>query len=79
MNHIFALLGITLLCGLWMVFQLWLKRVDPQRDNYKPGCGACQSGSCANAPGTGETTITTVSINPASRPARGGNRSGENE
>jgi len=79
MEHILSLIGITLLCGLWMVFQLWLKRVDPQRDNYKPGCGACQSGSCGNAPQAGETTIRTDSINPASRPARGGNLSGVHE
>lgn len=79
MTYILSLIGITLLCGLWMVFQLWLKRVDPQRDNYKPGCGACQSGSCGNEKTTIETTITLESIEPAPRPGFRGNLSGENE
>ncbi|MCW8827640.1 MAG: hypothetical protein OQK94_01145 [Gammaproteobacteria bacterium] len=58
MTHFLALIGITLLCALWMAFQLWLKRVDPQRDDFKPGCGACQSRSCESAQGTSEKKIT---------------------
>lgn len=46
MEYLISLAAITLLCAVWMLLQLWLKRVDPNRDNYKPGCGACQSGSC---------------------------------
>ena len=47
MNHFFALIGITLLCAGWIGFQLWLKRVDPSKGNYQPGCGACGSGGCS--------------------------------
>jgi hypothetical protein len=78
MNYLLALLGITLLCALWMKFQLWLKRVDPQRDGFKPGCGACQGGSCGTAPSTTETTIKLENIVPA-KPGLGGTPSGENE
>ena len=53
MNHFLALIGLTLLCAAWITFQLWLKRVDPNKGDYQPGCGACQSGSCDKA---GRTT-----------------------
>ncbi len=46
MDYLLGLIGITLLCAAWMKFQLWLKRVDPERRSFRPGCGACQSGSC---------------------------------
>ena len=45
-DYLISLLGLTLLCAGWMVFQLWLKKQDPERAGYKPGCGACQGGSC---------------------------------
>jgi len=64
LHYLLALLGITLLCALWMRFQLWLKRVDPQRDGFKPGCGACKNGSCGTAPSSTETTIKFDSIAP---------------
>ena len=71
MEHLFALLGITLLCGLWIAFQLWLKRVDPSKGDYQPGCGACASnkdGSCSASGNNGgcstniSNTETTVSL-----------------
>jgi hypothetical protein len=50
MKYILALIGITLLCAAWVKFQLWLKHIDPDRGDFHPGCGACQGGSCGNAP-----------------------------
>jgi hypothetical protein len=45
-DYLISLLGLTLLCAGWMMFQLWLKRQDPERENFRPGCGACKGGSC---------------------------------
>jgi hypothetical protein len=84
LEYTLALLGTTLLCALWMGFQLWLKRIDPQRDDYKPGCGACQGASCGSAPGapetgTTETTIKLEKLVPGQHPDFRGNPFGENE
>jgi len=80
MKHLLALIAITLLCAAWIKFQLWLKRVDPSKGDYQPGCGACASnkeGSCS--PGGCSTNIsnteTTVSL---SKSGLGGS-SGETE
>lgn len=43
MKHLLALIGITLLCAAWVIFQQWLKRVDPSKGDFQPGCGACAS------------------------------------
>ena len=61
-GYLISLLGLTLLCAGWMMFQLWLKRQDPDRAGYKPGCGACQGGSCGAAPQEAES----VTISPES-------------
>jgi hypothetical protein len=63
MKHILALIGITLLCVAWIKFQLWLKRVDPDKGDYQPGCGACASnnnGGCS-ASGNGGGCSTDIS------------------
>jgi hypothetical protein len=78
MHYLLALIGITLLCAVWMKFQLWLKQVDPQKEGYRPGCGACQGGSCGTTTTT-ETTIKIRDIAPAQKPVFGVNLSGENE
>ena len=63
MTHILALVGITLLCAAWIKFQLWMKRIDPDKEGFRPGCGACQSGSCSQAgKPNNETEETTVSL-----------------
>ncbi len=56
-GYLMSLLGLTLLCAGWMVFQLWLKKQDPQRAGYKPGCGACQGGSCGVPPKSETATV----------------------
>ncbi len=41
-----ALLGLSALCGGWVLFQRWLKKKDRTYPGYKVGCGACGDGSC---------------------------------
>jgi hypothetical protein len=40
LNHLLAILGLAALTALWMVFQLWLKKQDPGREEGCVGCGA---------------------------------------
>lgn len=76
MEYVISLAAITLLCAVWMVFQLWLKRVDPQRENYKPGCGACQGGACGSKPAEIAVAIGDISGEAHSHP---GGKVGEHE
>ncbi len=77
MNHFLALIGLTLLCAAWILFQLWLKRLDPSKGDYQPGCGACQSSSCDKA---GKTTDNKMKETVVSLPRAGsGGPSGETE
>jgi len=47
MTHLLALAGLAALCGGWVAFQIWLKKVYPVKE-YRPGCGACaHNGSCS--------------------------------
>jgi hypothetical protein len=44
LNYLLSILGLAALTALWMVFQLWLKRHDPEQDGRCIGCGAnCKS------------------------------------
>lgn len=69
MNYLLGLIGITLLCAAWMKFQLWLKRVDPDRRSFSPGCGACKSGSCGT---TADAENTAIKINQINRSEEAG-------
>ena len=40
LNYLLAIIGLAILTALWTVFQLWLKKQDPQRDDRCVGCGA---------------------------------------
>ena len=40
MNYLLSILGLAALTALWMVFQLWLKKRDPEQDGRCIGCGA---------------------------------------
>ena len=44
-TYIFSLLGIVALCAFWALFQLWLKRVDPEGAERGNKCGGC-NGQC---------------------------------
>ena len=52
-THLFAILGLSLLCAAWVLFQQWLKRQGPHQGDFeercKGGCGAC---SCETREGT---------------------------
>ena len=41
LTHILSLLGLILLCVLWIVFQGWLAKQDSGYQGYKAGCGGC--------------------------------------
>lgn len=63
LDYLIPLIGLSLLCAGWVVFQLWLKRVDPDRNNYQPGCGGCKGGACGTpTPHASETSITPDAI-----------------
>jgi hypothetical protein len=40
LNYLLAILGLTILTSLWMVFQLWLKKHDPEQEDRCIGCGS---------------------------------------
>jgi hypothetical protein len=40
LNHLLSILGLATLTALWVVFQLWLKKQDPDRDERCIGCGS---------------------------------------
>ena len=40
LNYLLAILGLTILTSLWMVFQLWLKKKDPEQEDRCIGCGS---------------------------------------
>ncbi len=41
LTHLLSLLALPLLCVLWVVFQGWLAKQDPDYGGYKAGCGGC--------------------------------------
>lgn len=45
-QHLLALLGLSALCGGWVLFQGWLAKKDKTYRGYKAGCGACGDGDC---------------------------------
>ena len=45
LTYIISLLALPLLCVMWIIFQGWLARQDPNYQGYKAGCGGC-SRSC---------------------------------
>ena len=46
LRYLLPILGLAALCAGWVLFQLWLKRVDPDAPNPDTrcaGCGGCRS------------------------------------
>ena len=41
MRYLWPILGLGALCAAWVLFQLWLRRVDPGGANLKRRCGNC--------------------------------------
>ena len=53
LNYLISILGLAALTALWMVFQLWLKKHDPEQENRCVGCGAnCKRQEQKSDPGT---------------------------
>lgn len=46
-----AVLGLGALCGLWVVFQRWIARMDPGQRGVEGGCGTCHDTSCERREG----------------------------
>jgi len=46
LTHLFAVLGLSALCAAWVLFQLWLQRVDPRADEAGRSCSGC--GNCGS-------------------------------
>lgn len=51
-THLFAILGLAALCAGWVLFQQWLRQVDPTADKSADSCTGC--GSCRHTPATPE-------------------------
>ncbi|MCW8929763.1 MAG: hypothetical protein OQL19_05960 [Gammaproteobacteria bacterium] len=41
LTYIISLLALPLLCVIWIIFQNWLAKQDPDYQGYKAGCGGC--------------------------------------
>jgi hypothetical protein len=40
-THLLSILGLTALCAVWVLFQLWLKRHDPELEKRCHNCAGC--------------------------------------
>ena len=40
-GYVGSVLGLALLCALWVLFQQLLKRLDPDGRELEAGCGGC--------------------------------------
>ncbi|MCC6672656.1 MAG: hypothetical protein IT458_16445 [Planctomycetes bacterium] len=49
LRHLIAILGLALLCALWLWVQRWVARRDPAAGRRLSRCGvcACGGGECA--------------------------------
>jgi hypothetical protein len=44
-THVYALLGLVTLCAFWGIFQMWLRKADPDTAERSNKCGGC-NGQC---------------------------------
>jgi hypothetical protein len=49
LNHLIAVFALAALCAAWVLFQLWLKRVDPDARGVEDATGC--SGNCRRGRG----------------------------
>lgn len=40
-GYVLSVLGLSVLCGLWVVFQRWIARLDPGAPGVEGRCGNC--------------------------------------
>ncbi|NEX21634.1 hypothetical protein G3480_15170 [Thiorhodococcus mannitoliphagus] len=50
LRHLIAIVGLALLCGAWVAFQGWLRRVDPNGRHIESGAGGCGGGGHCQTP-----------------------------
>jgi len=46
MNHLLSIIGLVALCAGWVLFQQWLKRMDPEKGDFEARCAGCGSCDC---------------------------------
>ena len=40
-TYVLPILALVALCAVWVLFQLWLKRLDPDSADMEIRCGGC--------------------------------------
>jgi hypothetical protein len=50
--YLIAVLGLAVLCSLWVLFQLWIKKHAPEVRPLNLCCGSCDSSECHREKGT---------------------------
>lgn|GEM_PF-3185795 len=53
-SELLTVLAAGALCGLWVVFQQWISRIDPDNQGVRGSCGACSGGVCQGSCGDGD-------------------------
>ncbi|MCK5698147.1 MAG: hypothetical protein KAI02_08300 [Gammaproteobacteria bacterium] len=48
MTYLLSLIALPLLCVLWIMFQQWLAKQDPQYKGYQAGCAGCRRSCDSN-------------------------------
>ncbi|MFK5987148.1 MAG: hypothetical protein QM479_17195 [Pseudomonadota bacterium] len=48
LTYVLVLIGLPVLCVLWILFQSWLAKINPEYKGYQAGCGGCNR-SCGKA------------------------------
>lgn len=49
-THLAAIIGLVLLCAVWVIIQLWMKHLDPESNRATDECSGC--GPCGCKPST---------------------------
>jgi hypothetical protein len=44
--YLMAILGLAVLCALWVLFQLWIRKHDPEVRPINLCCGSCDVSEC---------------------------------
>jgi hypothetical protein len=46
MDYLLAILSLGILCAIWGIAQIQIKKYRPDRAEYQSGCAACSSVDC---------------------------------
>lgn len=50
--YLMAVFGLAILCSLWVLFQLWIRKHAPEVRPINLCCGSCNSFECPRDRGT---------------------------